>query len=75
MKRNPANIFFDKIKNEAPKKNYETNKLKYEHIDEIWNTDLADMIDYKTSSTKGYQFIFVMFNNFSQTLWCTPLKN
>ena len=33
-------------------KNYETNKIVYNHIDEIWSIDLADMIDYKTSNNK-----------------------
>ena len=39
--------FFDEIYIKVPKKNYETNKIFYNHIDEIWSIDLVDMIDYK----------------------------
>ena len=37
--------FIDEIYSKAPKKNYETNKIIYNHTDEIWSIDLADMID------------------------------
>ena len=37
--------------------------------------DLADMIDYKYSSIKRFRYIFVILENFSKLLWCTPLKN
>ena len=33
------------------------------------------MIDYKTSYNKGFRYIFVIIDNFSNFLWCTPLKN
>ena len=33
-------------------KNYETNKIIYNHDDEIWSIDLADMIDYKIQIIK-----------------------
>ena len=28
--------------------NYKINKIIYDHIDEIWSIDFADMINYKT---------------------------
>ena len=34
-------------------KNYPTKKTTYNHIDEIWSIDLADMIVYKISNNKG----------------------
>ena len=40
--------FIDKIYSKPPKKNYETNEIIYNHTDEIWSIDLADMIDYKS---------------------------
>ena len=67
--------FIDEISSKAPKKNYETNKKIYNHTDEIWSIDLADMIDYKISNNKGYRYIFIVIDNFSKYLWAIPLKN
>ena len=36
-------------------KNYPTNKIINNHIDEISSVDLADFSDYKTSKNKGYR--------------------
>ena len=68
-------IFIDEIYSKAPKKNYPTNKIIYNHIDEIWSIDLADMIDYKISNNKGFRYIFIVIDNFSKYLWAIPLKN
>ena len=67
--------FIDEIYSKAPKKNYKTNKIIYNHTDEIWSIDLADMIDYKISNNKGYRYIFIVIDNFSKYLWAIPLKN
>ena len=55
--------------------NYPTNEIFYNHIDEIWSIDLADMIDYKNSNTKIFIYIFVIIDIFSRYTWCIPLKN
>ena len=68
-------IFVDEIYSKAPLRNYPTNKIVYNHIDEIWSIDLADMIDYKISNNKGFRYIFVVIDNYSKHLWCIPLKN
>ena len=68
-------IFIDEIYSKPPKKNYPTNKITYNHIDEIWSIDLADMIDYKISNNKGYRYIFIIIDNYSKYLWAIPLKN
>ena len=44
--------FIDEIYSSPPKKNYSTKKIVYNHVDEIWSIDLADMIDYKISNNK-----------------------
>ena len=75
MKRDLTKIFMDEIYNKAPNKNYATNKIVYNHIDEIWSIDLADFSDYKTSNNKGYRYIFIVIDNFSKCLWAIPLKN
>ena len=76
VKRDLIKIFIDESYSKAPKKNYPTNKILYNHIDEIWSVDLADMNDYKISNNKGYRYIFIIIiDNFSKLLWAIPLKN
>ena len=68
-------IFIDEIYSSPPRKNYSTNKIIYNHIDEIWSIDLADFSDYKTSNNKGFRYIFIVIDNFSKYLFAIPLKN
>ena len=75
MKKDLTRILIDEIYSKQPKKNYPTNKIVYNHIDEISSIDLADMIDYKTSNNKNYRYIFIIIDNFSKYLWAIPLKN
>ena len=75
MKKDLAKIFIDEIYSSPPKRNYETNKIVYNNIDEIWSIDLADMIDYKISNNKQFRYIFIIIDNFSKYLWAIPLKN
>ena len=75
MKRDLTKIFIDEIYSKPPRKNYPTNKIVYNHIDEIWSIDLADFSDYKTSNNKGFRYIFIIIDNFSKYLWVIPLKN
>ena len=75
VKKDLIKIFIDEIYSKAPKKNYPTNKIFYNHIDGIWSIDLADMIDYKISNNKGFRYIFIVIDNFSKYLWGIPLKN
>ena len=74
MKKHKFRIFIDEIYSKAPKKNYPTNKIVYNHIDEILSIDLADMIDYKISNKKSYRYIFIINDNFSKHLWAITLK-
>ena len=75
VKRDLTKTFIDEIYSSPPRKNYPTNKISYNHTDEMWSVDLADMIDYKISNNKGYRYIFVIIDNFSKYLWGIPLKN
>ena len=75
MKKDLTKIFIDEIYSKPPRKNYPTNKLIYNHIDEIRIIDLADMIDYKTSNNKVYKYIFIIIDNFSKYLRAVPLEN
>ena len=73
--KDKTKIFIDETYSKAPKKNYATNKIVYNSIDEIWSIDLADFSDYKTTNNKGFRYIFIIIDNFSKYLWAIPLKN
>ena len=75
MKRDLTKFFIDEIYSSPPRKNYETNKVICNHIDEIWSIDLADMTDYKNSNNKRFRYIFVIIDKYSNFLWAIPLKN
>ena len=45
MKKHLVKIFIDEIYSSRAGKNYPINKIVYNHIDEIWSIDLADMFD------------------------------
>ena len=67
--------FVDEIYSKPPRKNYPTNKITYNYVDEIWSIDLAYFSDYKTSNNKGFRYIFINIDNFRKNLWAIPLKN
>ena len=73
-KKDNIKTFIDEMYSPPPMKNYPTNKIVYNHIDERWSTDLLDMSDYGISKNKGYRYILVI-DNFSKYTWCIPLKN
>ena len=75
IKKDLIKIFVDEVFSKAPLRNYPTNKKVYNHIDEIWSIDLADMIDYKISNNKGYRYIFIIIDNSSKYLWAVALKD
>ena len=54
-KKDNIKTFIDEIYSKPPRRNYPTNKVTYSYINEIWSTDLADMIDYKISNNKGFR--------------------
>ena len=74
MKKDLTKIFIDEIYSSPPRKKHPTNKI-YNHIDEIWSIDLADMIDYNISNNKRFRYIIVIIDNFSNYSWAIPLKN
>ena len=75
MKRDLTKIFVDEIYTYHHKKNYPTNKIVCNHVDEIWCIDLADMTDYKLSNNKRIRQIFGIIDIFPKYTWCIPLKN
>ena len=73
-KRDLTKIFIDEIYSKPPMRNYPTNKIVKNHIDEIWSIDLADMIDYKISNNKGFGYMFVIIDNFLKIYLVYTLK-
>ena len=43
-------------------------------MDGIWSIDLADFSVFKILNIKGLRYLFVIIDNFSNFLWCIPLK-
>ena len=74
-KRDLTKISIDEIYSKSPRRNYPTNKIKYNHIDDIWRIDLTDKVDYKISNNKNYRYIFIIIDNFSKYLLAIPFKN
>ena len=75
MKKVITKIFIDELYSTPTRKKYPTTKILYNHIDEIWSNDFADMIDYKNSKNKGFRYIFIIIDNFFKYLRCVPPKN
>ena len=75
MKKELTKISIDEIYSKPPKRNYPTIKTIYNHVDEIWSIDLADMVDYKISNNKGIRYIFIIIDKFSKYVRTIPLKN
>ena len=55
-------------------KNFGTNRIIYNHSDQIWSIDLADMSDYKTSNKRGFMNILIIIDSFSKCTWAIPIK-
>ena len=75
MEKDYVKAFVDEIYSKARKKKYPTNKIIYNHIDEIWSIDLADFWDDKTSNNKGFRYIFIIIDKFSKYMSAIPIKN
>ena len=74
-KKDLTKNLIDEVSSKPAKKNYETNKIIYNHIDERWSIDLAGFSDYKLSYNKGFRNIFNIIDKFSEYSWAILLKN
>ena len=72
--KNPK-IFINEIYSKPPKKIYATNKTDVYHIDDIWSLDVLDLKDYGPGNNRGYRYVLVIIDNFSNYGWTIPLKN
>ena len=53
-------------------RNYATNEIVNNHVDEKWSIDLADFSDL---NKKGFRYIFIIIDNFLKYVSAIPLKN
>ena len=75
MKKELLEIFIKKIYTPSSKKIHETNKTMIKSIDDTWSSDLLDMNDYGPKNNRGYRYILVVIEIFSEFGWTTPVKN
>ena len=57
-------------------KNYPTNKtkIKSKSFGNNWSSDLLDMNDYDPKNNRGYRYVLVVIDIFSNFGWTIPLK-
>ena len=75
MNQKTIKFFTDEIYSKPPKKIYATNKTDVYHIDDISSVDILDLQDYGPENIRGYRYVLVVIDNFSEFGWTIPLKN
>ena len=75
MTQKNIKFFMNEIYSKPPKKYYATNKTDVYHIDDIWSLDFLDLKDYGPENNRGYRYVLVIIDNFSEFGWTIPLKN
>ena len=75
MTQKNIKIFINEIYSKGPKRNYATNKTDVYHIDDTWSLDILDLKDYVPENNRGYRYVIVIIDNFSEFGWTFPLKN
>ena len=75
IERDLIKIFIEEIQSRSPKKNYGTNKTITRSIDDTWSSYSLDMNDYGPENNRGYRYVLVVVDNFSEFGWTIPLKN
>ena len=74
MTQKDIKIFINEIYSKPLKKYYATNKTDVYHIDDIWSLDILDLKDYGPENNRGYRYVLVIIDNFSNFGWTFPLK-
>ena len=70
-----TNIFIDEFFSQPPKNNNPTNKTDVYQIDDIWSFDILGLNYYGPENYRGYRYVSVAVDNFSNFVWTVPLKN
>ena len=74
IERDLIKIFIEEIYSRS-KKNYGTNETITRSIDDTWSSDFLDINDYGPKNNRGYRYVLVVIDNFSEFGWTIPLKN
>ena len=75
MTQKNIKIFINETYSKPPKKYYPTNKTDVYYFDDIWSLDILDLKDYGPENNRGYRYVLVIIDNFSNFGWKIPLKN
>ena len=75
MTQKAIKIFIQEIYSKRPKKKNSTNKTDFNHIDDIWSSDILALKDYGREKSRGYRYVSVKIDNFSNFGWTVALKN
>ena len=75
MTQKNIKIFINEIYSKSLKNIYAINKTDVYHIDDIWSSDILDLIDYGPENYRGYRYGLVIIDNFSEYGWTALLKN
>ena len=67
--------FINEFYSKPPKKNYSTEKTDVYHFDDIWSLDILDLRDYGSKNNRGYRYVLVIKDNFSNFGWTVPLES
>ena len=65
--------FMNEFYSKPPKKNYATKKIEVYHFDDVWSLDLIDLKVYGPKSNRGYRYVLIVIDNFSEFGWYIPL--
>ena len=68
-------IFINEIYSKGPKEIYATNKTDVRLVDDTWSLDSVDLKDYGPENNRGYRYVLVIIDNFSNFGWAVPIKN
>ena len=75
MTQKNIKLFINEIYSKPPKKNHATNKTDVYHIVDIWSLDNLHLKDYGRENNRGYRYVLVIIDNFSNFGWTIPLKS
>ena len=67
--------FINEIYSEGRTEIYATNKTVVYHIDDVWGLRKLDLKDYATENNRGYRYVSVILDIFSNLGRTVPLEN
>ena len=68
-------VIVNELFSKPVKKHYATNETDVSHTDDIWSLDNLELKDYGPENNRGYRFVLVIIDNFSEFGCTSPLKN